>query len=790
MIHLRKWNAPGNILLWISLVMSCFALPWAAESFVRDGEFYTDTETVSMVDFELESDMKISQTFLCRGTELTQINTFIDNVSEGAGKLTGTLLDEAGEALELPVTYVLDSYEMENVIFPRILSEELKIGETYTIEWYCEDINAENPPTIRMYESSSPVFRVSVNGTSYPMKLYLGYLYDGYYDMGMMVWTGVALLLLIFFSLWEIEVKDKAWNVIREGVLVAVAIGGHFIFAVINESATPYRLWTLMANGVPIYILARLLFLFTHSLPCTGVLTSLLCFVGATANYYVEMFRGSPIAPWDIASIQTAATVAGNYKFECSYLLLFMALFCLFLCQFSFLFVWRSKRKATVKSGYRSIGIILLCVVLYRIGIYQNVGLSMYNIPESYEREGVVAAFIRGFHYSKYATPQGYSEEKCQEILQAYAVDDTSNPQVPTAQNIIVIMNETFADLRVVADNDIVDCYMPYIESMEGENVLKADLYVPVIGGGTANAEFEVLAESTCAFTPQVPYQTLITGPMEGLVSALNDYDYYTEAFHPYTRENWNRDKVYTHMGFDEYVSQSEMQNREPRMVRWCISDYSNYQQIIYDYENKKSDNFFVFNITMQNHGGYETEFDNFENTVDLSEYGDFPQTETYFSLLQESDRQFEALVEYFSQVEEPTLIVFFGDHQPAIENEFYELLYGKGLGDLEDWEDIQRYITPLVIWANYDIEELDINIDKLSTNYLGAFIVKAANLPMTPYQVFLEEMYETFPVFSGTGIYNGDGEFYSSYYRLEDEEEITWLENYQYLQYNRLKGK
>ena len=106
------------------------------------------------------------------------------------------------------------------------------------------------------------------------------------------------------------------------------------------------------------------------------------------------------------------------------------------------------------------------------------------------------------------------------------------------------------------------------------------------------------------------------------------------------------------------------------------------------------------------------------------------------------SDQDYKNLIEYFSKVKEPTMIVMFGDHQPSLGADCDNLLFPHA-GTPEN--DMTQYITPFSIWANYDIP--DETIDKLSINYLSSLIMKTANYQMTPYQEFLYELKDKYPV-------------------------------------------
>ena len=153
---------------------------------------------------------------------------------------------------------------------------------------------------------------------------------------------------------------------------------------------------------------------------------------------------------------------------------------------------------------------------------------------------------------------------------------------------------------------------------------------------------------------------------------------------------------------------------------------------------------------------------------------------ERYLSLIHESDRAFKKLIDYFKEQKEPTIVVMFGDHQPKLEDEFYELLYGKDLNSL-NIKEMQKKFT--VIWANYDIKEQE-NVKLTSANYLSTLMLKQTNLKMTPYNQYLEELEKQIPAINANGYVTKDGKNVAT---QDEEDKDKWLTNYQYLQYNSL---
>ena len=397
--------------------------------------------------------------------------------------------------------------------------------------------------------------------------------------------------------------------------------------------------------------------------------------------------------------------------------------------------------------------------------------------------QGLVAGFMAHVKYCKSDSISGYSYE---DVDSQIADAETIEIEGVEAENIIVIMNEAFADLRVINDEIISDEYMPFIDSLE-ENTIKGELYVPVFGAQTCDSEFEVLLGASTRYTSATPYQSVMKQDTESMVSYLKEKGYYAQAFHPYPAENWNRDNAYAYLGFEEFLDINavyEMGYEGSFKLRGYCSDNADYYKVIQEYEENNDGKYFMFNVTMQNHSGYEKEYEDLPITADLSAYGEYPLAETYLSLIKKSDEAFKGLIEYFSQVEEPTIICMFGDHMPKIESEFYTLLYGKAAEELTEQEKQKKYITPVIIWANYDIGEK--NLDKISTNFLALEIFKAANIDLEGYWALLNDVYEQYPVLSKTGTIDADG----NYYVTEDvmEEELVRLQRS--IQYYRLYQK
>lgn len=348
-------------------------------------------------------------------------------------------------------------------------------------------------------------------------------------------------------------------------------------------------------------------------------------------------------------------------------------------------------------------------------------------------------------------------------------------------------MNESLAELKTAGDFTTNTEYFPFMDSLE-ENTVRGSLCVPVFGSMTSNTEFEFLTGDSMALLPanSIAYQFNVKPDTYSMVSTLKDQGYYSVAMHPYPGENWNRVECYQNMGFDAFLDQEFYEGSQE--LRNYVSDEADYQKLIQVVEAKENpeDKLFIFNVTMQNHGGYEGTYDNFEQEVWLTgEYeGKYPKTDQYLSLMKRSDQAFQYLVEYFSRIDEPTMIVMFGDHQPSVEDEFYDDIAGMPSSEITVQEHLMWYETPFIIWTNYSMPSEDMG--RLGAVYLSSEVLWRANLEMTPYNRFLLAMKEDLPVVHFLGCYDREGTYY--YWAKAESERCPYQDtvlDYEALVYN-----
>lgn len=563
----------------------------------------------------------------------------------------------------------------------------------------------------------------------------------------------------------------------------------------------------VILNLVFYYLIAFTIVLVTGRMRLATYALVLISAITGLANYFVILFRSIPILPWDFFSLGTAASVAGDYEYTVTFKILyitlgFLLLFLLashFTVKISWNFRFDTKKAKTALLG--RLAALFLCIGSFIVYIsilwlpnvhkvFTGLDNTLFTPGYMFRTNGFAVAFIMDLRYLSINAPNGYSAEEMQALLAEYEDDVTvsdpvnnDNDETSDKPNIIVIMNEAFSDPAVLGDFTTNVDYMPFVHSLlEGaDNTISGYMYSSILGGNTANSEFEFLTGNSMAFLPigSVPYQQYIRSEIDGITEQLESLGYNTVAMHPYNSTGWNRTKVYDFMNFDEKYFISHFANGT--RIRKYISDSYLYQKIITQYKEKGDSPFFAFAVTMQNHSGYGDgyDYDNFTVDVEMQE-ATSKYLNTYLSLMKVSDTSFEQLVSYFKEQDEKTIIVMFGDHQPNdyVINAVYNV-NGLNFDGMSLEEQQNRYMVPFVLWANYDIEEeTDVTI---SANYISSLVMETANLPQTAYQAFLSDLREEIPVVTANMYIDKNGIFHT----LDEANEYSaLLQTYEKLQY------
>lgn len=503
---------------------------------------------------------------------------------------------------------------------------------------------------------------------------------------------------------------------------------------------------------------------------------------GSVVNYYTLYFRGTPVTVQDIPAIKTAINASADLKFTLllvvSFLLLVMVCCILYAC-----LLRRYEVEGRGMWYFRVIRAVTSTFFLWFIYCCsfspKPANTSAWIWRDQYWEYGYTACSFesvqRAFHIIE--KPEGYTSDLALEKMEAYKVtsDTVGDAEKP---DIILILNETLFDFSLIHDFETNEPIMPYMDSLE--NVIRGYVSVPTIGGGTNRSEYELLTSNSLYLMKDIlPFWSLDLNGANSVSSVLQQQGYYTMAFHQGLRGNYNRDKKYVEMKFDDFWFEDAMESYE--VVHGNISDKSGYEFIIEKYEQRDvSKPFFAYNLTIQNHVSYRTNIDITVHPTSGFE-GMEEQASIYLSCLRETDNAFRYLTEYFSQVDRPVIICILGDHGP----DYAATVAKKGdLGAV-----VHKYgekCTPLLIWSNYGLEEEDWGITSMP--YVVPRLLEVAGVEESSYYMYLRDMSEKVPILTAYESYCDIDGLIHDYSDVTEYSDL--ILNYWYFEYYNVHEK
>ncbi|MBS8265752.1 LTA synthase family protein [Mesobacillus boroniphilus] len=416
-----------------------------------------------------------------------------------------------------------------------------------------------------------------------------------------------------------------------------------------------------------------------------------------------------------------------------------------------------------------------------------DVVISTWNPINTYNDNGFIIGFLSNFKTVTVEKPKGYSKEKVLEIAKRYT-ESPNTKDVPDNQrpNVVFLMNEAFWDPtrlgKAEFSEDPVKNYRELMTQYPSGNILSA-----AFGGATANIEFEALTGFNTTFLTAgiIPYQEIVDNKsfIPTIVSSLEVKGYKSLAIHPYNKAFYKRSRVYETFGIDKFLDMETMKNNETSGP--MISDESVSNEIADHIVNSKEP-MFIHAVTMQNHlpynpGRYE------ENTVKISGLTEESTSplEVYTEGVKQADEALRHLIERVEELEEPTIIVFWGDHLPVL-GASRSVYKESGFADAKNEEEYERKFseTPLLIYSTSDPGNKDLGT--ISPAYLGPFVFDLGNLDAPPFYDFLKEVQSEIPAFKHAVKIGKDQEILKEL----NEKQKSLLNDYQMIQYDLLVGK
>ncbi len=509
----------------------------------------------------------------------------------------------------------------------------------------------------------------------------------------------------------------------------------------------------LMLPHAPAYLLAWLFLLLVWLLldwifrlpPLSTLGMAVVGCVPCAVNFYTLQLRGEPFLPWDLAQVSEAAGVASaaGIKIQPSMICTLVVVLALAVGSF-FLYRGRQKQRWLPRVAGSAATAAALCLLMFGVylqpAVCQAVGIvaDPWMQDRYYRYNGVITGFLTNLSNLEIDKPEGYSQEAVEDILDKVAESQnfTTGPQYPasyaatTAQDqqvrqptIIYVMNESYWDVSelqqygITFDTDV----SPNLHALQQTSAF-GRAYSPSFGGGTCDVEFEALTGYSVSFLPNgsKPYQQHVTKPMFALPSYLKTQGYQTAAVHCFWAKYWSRDQAYPNLGLDDFISLEDMHNvTKVRKYYWTsglVTDDCMADQIIDQYQKMKASSdqpVFLHAVTMQNHTNYNRANYPDDQRVRVLEHPAGMKASTVGALedfatgVRDADAMLGKLTAYFSQVEEPVILVFWGDHYNPIDS-CYDVYTTTGYASGSS-TDPRLHQTTLLMWSNYSNAQVDL---------------------------------------------------------------------------------
>lgn len=575
-------------------------------------------------------------------------------------------------------------------------------------------------------------------------------------------------------------------NILRDLIIIIIL----FLSWIQLELSSTYDSWTDVFTMSTKYIAINIVtvcivYLFIHSiinsLWKSCVIFSIFITLLSAVNYYVIEFHGTPLTFMELQNFRTALNVIGGYKFNIKGIADILYIFCaeIVLCYI----VKRTDIRVQGKRMFwrRLAKNFCLYIILFGTIFFTYLSSAPFMDKkvvgawtDSYHQYGYAACTLRlAFDSANFLQkPEGY-ETGIGNIEFINMEHDSKENERP---DIILILNETFYDLSLIAD---IRTDVPYLENIDAlENTIRGYAVVPYIGGSTNCSEYELLTSNSLRLMPGVtPFNVINMKGANTVVSHLKQLGYYTIAGHPEKGSNYNRINAYEDMGLDEYYFYDDFTDKKSYGNKWVLTDESAYENLLLWIKNHTGTPQFIYLLTIQNHGAWDKNERKYDTVHISNDYGELNEViDEYLTGIRMSDSAFKDLTEQLKEHDRKVIVCMVGDHSPS---------FAKDIVDQEhsSVSSLLLRSTPFIIWANFDIEDKDMGT--ISINYLVPALFETAEVPLSQYYQYMLNLMEDVPILMSNSYYDKN---MNEYLYNADSEYAEAVNNYFYMEYNNLQ--
>lgn len=459
----------------------------------------------------------------------------------------------------------------------------------------------------------------------------------------------------------------------------------------------------LLYNLIPIYFIILSITFVLKSLPIGFLISSIIINIGSYVNYIKIVYREEPLLASDLILSGEAFNMAQKYDLNFNSIN-FKWLLMSIITSIIISIILSQKCKIYYNKNLKQFAISIICLIVFITQFVFNdktyatlgkeSGLNKWVGIESYQSKGFTYPFLYSIKSAKTYKYDKFNKKEAMEIYSSY-----TNSPIPEDKkiNIMGIMLESFKDFSVYQGEDLIFIKDPYqyFHNLQ-ENSLHGNLIVNSFGGGTFLTETNFL--TGYRHNPKFNKKTM------SYVNYLNENGYSSYAFHPNTGTFYNRNNAYKNLGFEKFY---EYDNTFYQFDENLLMDSPFYDFIIgkFDELPKNMPKFF-WSVTYQNHGPYSTSDLCDANTYIAWNDNYSKEWYNYFNHyldgISNTSYTMEKMVDYLKSINEPTILIMFGDHSPSMgENNILFKMFDIN-NDKSSSEGIYNtYSTPYIVWGN-----------------------------------------------------------------------------------------
>ena len=517
-----------------------------------------------------------------------------------------------------------------------------------------------------------------------------------------------------------------------------------------------------------LYLINIMLTLITGSSKRSVIIQSVILWIALFINALRFVYTAEPFTIADFAYISNIASITGIAKGSLLNTIAFfipefltfgiiMIVYILLINKFNFSFNIELKKRILLSL----IPIVILIIlfnppkflrnfILTNIYYSDDVHVNTLNI-EYYIEDSMLGGMYRIYLEDRIYEPDNYNKEEVEKMISTDVSDE--NQDNWEEANIIVTFSESFFDVSLLEDDITFDKEVtPNFNSLKDEGIF-INMISPTYGGVSSNVEFQFLTGHTLDYFSKsyIPfmsfYKTIDSRNRLSLLKELDNNGYYTKVV--FGKDYYLSKKVYENLGVDKY----EEKNVKEEYKGYYTSDEYLMDETIKAFNEKEAgEKIFYMNCTIQSHQTYELDkYDEYDISIESSTLSD-SYNELILSYSQgayDADVQLGRMYEYIQTLDEPTILIFFGDHLPYLYNtetndDTLNHLSYFNTGD-ELLDTYRKYNTQCLILANFDLGDVE-NWDYMSSDMILTSVVNKMGLELSDYYKWLYSIKDVLP--------------------------------------------